>query len=130
MTVERIDCAHDPRAAAYRDLRDADLLRGRGLFAAEGRVIVRRLIEDGRCVVHSLLVNDAALRDLERAIARLDAAVPLVVCPTEAFLGLTGFDLHRGCVALVHRPAATPVDALIAAGRRLAGPDAVANPGQ
>jgi len=53
MTVERIDCANDPRAIAYRDLRDGDLLRGRGLFAAEGRVIVRRLIEDGRCLVHS-----------------------------------------------------------------------------
>jgi tRNA G18 (ribose-2'-O)-methylase SpoU len=127
MTVERIDCANDPRAIAYRDLRDGDLLRGRGLFAAEGRVIVRRLIEDGRCLVHSLLVNDAALRDLERAIARLDTAVPIFVCPTEAFLGLTGFDLHRGCVALVHRPAATPVDALIAAARTLVVLEAIAN---
>ncbi len=127
MTVERIDCAHDPRAAAYRDLRDADLLRGRGLFAAEGRVIVRRVIEDGRYAVHSLLVNDAALRDLEPAIARLDAAVPICVCPTEAFLALTGFDLHRGCVALVHRPVATSVDALIAEARTLVVLEAIAN---
>jgi tRNA G18 (ribose-2'-O)-methylase SpoU len=127
MTVERIDCANDPRAAAYRDLRDADLLRERGLFAAEGRVIVRRVIEDGRYAVHSLLVNDAALRDLERAIARLDAAVPIFVCPTEAFLALTGFDLHRGCVALVHRPLATSVDALIAEARTLVVLEAIAN---
>src|SRR5712691_3859456 len=127
MTVERIDCANDPRAIAYRDLRDGDLLRKRGLFAAEGRAIVRRVIEDGRYAVHSLLVNEAALRDLERAIARLDAAVPIFVCPTEAFLALTGFDLHRGCVALAHRPSATPVDALIAAARTLVVLEGIGN---
>jgi tRNA G18 (ribose-2'-O)-methylase SpoU len=127
MTVERIDCANDARAAPYRDLRDAALLRGRGLFAAEGRLIVRRVIEDGRYAVHSLLLNDAALRDLAPAIARLDAEVPVFVCPTEAFLALTGFDLHRGCVALVHRPAATPVDALIASAGTLVVLEGIAN---
>jgi tRNA G18 (ribose-2'-O)-methylase SpoU len=127
MTVERIDGAKDPRAAAYRDLRDADLLRERGLFAAEGRVIVRRVIEGGRYAMHSLLVNDAALRDLAPAIARLDADAPIFVCPTEAFPALTGFDLHRGCVALVHRPAPTPVDALIAGARTIIVLEGIAN---
>jgi tRNA G18 (ribose-2'-O)-methylase SpoU len=127
MNVQRIDCASDPRAAAYLDLRDADLLRARGLFAAEGRLVVRRVIEDGRYALHSLLVNDAALRDLAPAIARLDMAVPVFVCPTEAFLALTGFDLHRGCIALVHRPAATPVGALIAKAETLVVLEGIAN---
>jgi tRNA G18 (ribose-2'-O)-methylase SpoU len=127
MAVERIEGANDPRTAPYRDLRDADLLRERGLFAAEGRLVVRRAIEDGRYAFHSLLVNDAALRDLAPAIARLDAAVPVWVCPTAAFLALTGFDLHRGCVALVHRPAATAVDELTAAARMLVVLEEIAN---
>jgi tRNA G18 (ribose-2'-O)-methylase SpoU len=127
MTAERIDCAKDPRAAPYRDLRDAALLRGRGLFAAEGRLIVRRVIEDGRYAVHSLLLNEAALRDFAPATAGLDAEVPVFVCPTEAFLALTGFDFHRGCVALVHRPAATPVDVLIASAGTLVVLEGIAN---
>jgi tRNA G18 (ribose-2'-O)-methylase SpoU len=128
VAVERIDCANDPRAEAFRIVREADLLRERGLFVAEGRLVVRRMLEDDRFAVESVLVNDAALRDIADALARLDAAVPVFVCPTEAFRALVGFDLHRGCVALVRRPAAAPVDALIAAARTLVVLDAVANP--
>ena len=46
--VERIRGLDDPRLAAYRDLPDPELVRSRGLFIAEGRLVVRRVIEDGR----------------------------------------------------------------------------------
>jgi len=65
MAIERIERAGDPRADAYRDLRDGELLRSRGVFVAEGRLVTRRLIEDGRYRIQSVLVNDAALADLE-----------------------------------------------------------------
>jgi tRNA G18 (ribose-2'-O)-methylase SpoU len=113
MTVERIECAHDRRAAAYRELSDAELLRTRGLFVAEGRLIVRRILDDARYVVESLLLNDAALRDLETALARLDRSVPALVCRNADFAQLTGFNLHRGCLALVHRPPPTSLTSLI-----------------
>ena len=48
MAVERINSAGDPRIAAYRDVRDGDLVRSRGLFVAEGRLVVRRVVEDKR----------------------------------------------------------------------------------
>src|SRR5205814_3067674 len=35
MSVDRIECANDARAAAYRDLGDGELLREHGLFVAE-----------------------------------------------------------------------------------------------
>ena len=69
MGVEHIDGADDPRVAGYRGVRDGELLRSRGLFVAEGRHIVRRVVEDARYRVQSVLVNDAALRDLEPVIA-------------------------------------------------------------
>jgi len=127
MSVERIDRRDDPRVDAYRHVRDADLLRNRGVFVAEGRLVVRRVLEDRRFAVESLLVNDAALGDLAAPIARLDAGVPVLVCPTSAFVDLTGFNVHRGCLALVWRPPPTPVEQVIAGTNTLVVLDGVAN---
>jgi hypothetical protein len=77
MGVEHIDRAGDPRVAGYRGLRDGELLRARGLFVAEGRQIVRRVVEDARYRVQSVLLNAAALRDLEPVIAGCDRDVPI-----------------------------------------------------
>jgi tRNA G18 (ribose-2'-O)-methylase SpoU len=128
MKIERIDRAADPRLDGYRDLRDADLLRGRGVFAAEGRLIVRRVIEERRFAVASVLVNEAALRDLEPTFEALDPVVPIFVCPTGVFPAVTGFNLHRGCVALVRRPPALPLPTLIAGATTLLVLDGVSNP--
>lgn len=126
MPVERIERADDPRVAAYRGLREGDLVRGRGLFVAEGRLIVRRVLEDARYRLHSILVNDAAHRDLEAVIAaRGDVAV--FVGDADALAEIAGYEVHRGCLALVHRPAETPAEALIATVRSLVVLEAVSN---
>ena len=97
----------DPRVAEYRDLADADLLRRRGLFVAEGRLVLQRVIEDARFSVRSVLLNDATRRAMGRGLLKLASDVPIFVCETADFLGITGFNLHRGCLALVHRPEPT-----------------------
>ena len=104
MAIVRIEHAHDARLGEYRQLSDRDLLQRRGLFVAEGRLVVGRMIEAGLPVV-SLLVNDAAASAMDKAIARLPAATPVYVCETPAFQAITGFNLHRGCLALLQRPA-------------------------
>jgi len=114
MAVERVDSEDDPRVAAYRGLRDGELVRSSGLFVAEGRHIVRRVLHDERYRVHSLLVNDATRRDLEPVIAGLPADVPIFVSGSKALAAIAGYDVHRGCLALVHRPSSVPVDALAA----------------
>jgi len=129
MTVQRIETPGDARVAGYRDLTDAGLTRSRGLFVAEGRLIVRRVIEDGRYRVQSVLVNSAARRDLADAFAAaLPDSVPIFVCDTADFLGITGLDIHRGCLALVERPAHLPVDAVLAPRRTVVVLEGVANP--
>src|SRR5258708_12087449 len=115
MGIERRNRADDPRVAAYHGLRDGDLLRSRGLFVAEGRLVVRRVLADSRYRVQSVLVNEASLRDLEQGIAALDAAVPIFVCTADQLAGIAGYDVHRGCLALVHRPPPETVDAVAAA---------------
>jgi tRNA G18 (ribose-2'-O)-methylase SpoU len=103
MSVVHIDRFDDPRLDAYRSITDAELMRLRGFFVAEGRIVVRRMIEAGHRVV-SVLVNAASYSALGSSVARLPADAPVYVCDTEDFAQLTGFNLHRGCLALVERP--------------------------
>jgi tRNA G18 (ribose-2'-O)-methylase SpoU len=93
----------DPRLYDYRRVTDGDALRQRNLFVAEGRLVVGRLFDSGLQVV-SILVNEASRRAMEDAISRLPDDVPVYVCETGAFGSITGFNLHRGCLALAARP--------------------------
>jgi tRNA G18 (ribose-2'-O)-methylase SpoU len=106
----RLERPGDPRVAEYRDVPEPELIRARGLFVAEGRLVVRRLIDERRYRVRSLLLNKAARRELEPWVARLDPDVPVYVCAADHFLDVTGLDIHRGCLALVERPPASPLD--------------------
>ena len=117
----------DPRTASYRGVGDPELLRLHGLFVAEGRLVVRRVIEDGRYRVRSLLVNEAARADLGPALERLNVDVPVYVCEPRAFLDITGFNIHRGCLALVERPPAATVDDVVAGGSKIVVIDGVTN---
>jgi tRNA G18 (ribose-2'-O)-methylase SpoU len=127
MAVERISCADDPRVADYRDVPDPELVRSRGLFVAEGRLVVRRVIEDGRCRVRSLLVSEAARRALEPAIAALAPDVQVYVCEPADFHGIAGYDVHRGCLALVERPPPLSTATLLASARMLVVVEGVTN---
>src|SRR5690349_14538037 len=97
----RIERADDPRIASFRDVRDPELVRRQGHFIAEGRLVVRRAIEDRRYRVRAVLVNEAAFEQLAGVFERLPAETPVYVCDTAVFVGLTGYNIHRGCLALV-----------------------------
>jgi tRNA G18 (ribose-2'-O)-methylase SpoU len=103
--------ADDPQLALYRGVSDTALLRTHDLFVAEGRLVVRRVLQDPRYRVVSVLVNDAAWRDLHDA--RLQD-VPMIVSDAEGFKRVTGHDFHRGCLALVRRPPPLSVEDVLA----------------
>ena len=84
-------------------MADGELLRRHGTFVAEGRFIVRRLIESGSPIC-SLLLNAASYRALEPTLRGVSDDVPVYICETSAFTAITGFHLHRGCLALARRP--------------------------
>ena len=115
MTIERILSANDPRVAMYRGVADPELVRSHGLFIAEGRLIVRRVIESGRFHVRSVLCNEAARRDLDDVLTRLPPSVAILVCDVADFEQVTGYNIHRGCLALVERPPMPSVNDLVAA---------------
>jgi tRNA G18 (ribose-2'-O)-methylase SpoU len=109
-------------------VRDGELLRSRGMFIAEGRQVVRRVLEDARYRVQSVLLNPAALREIEPAVAACGRDVPMLVGGATVLADIAGYDVHRGCLALVHRRPATLVDELLAQSRMLVILEAVANP--
>jgi tRNA G18 (ribose-2'-O)-methylase SpoU len=115
----------DPRIAAYADVGRPDRLRASGLFVAEGRLVVRRLIESRRFEVESALVTPPALDDMADAFASVEW--PVYVASPSALRELTGFNFHRGCLALARRGPPLPLTAFTAAGRLLAL-EAIGNP--
>lgn len=127
MTTVRIDAADDPRLAPFRDVADPELVRRRGQFVAEGRLVVRRVIEDGGYRVRAVLVNEAALVQLAPTLARLPTEAPVYVCDTAAFIMLTGYNIHRGCLALVDRRPPAALETVVAGARTIVVLEAVAN---
>jgi tRNA G18 (ribose-2'-O)-methylase SpoU len=125
--VVRVDNAADPRLADYAPLSDAALLQARQLFIAEGRLVVERVLGDRSLTVRSLLLNDASLHALQASIGSLPAATPVYVTAVEHFAAITGFNLHRGCLALVERPPVRSPAALAQTARTLVVLEAVTN---
>src|SRR6478735_4089326 len=67
--VDRITSADDPRVLDYRAVREPDLVRRRGLFIAEGRLVVARLLALSRYTIRSILVSEAGLAALREHAA-------------------------------------------------------------
>ena len=111
---------------SYRLVGDPAALERAGLFVAEGRLIVERLLE-GAHRIHSVLVTPAAAAALTDAFARRPDVTILVREPG-VLEHVTGIDFHRGCLALAYRHAhAVSLDTLGDA-RRILAIEGVANP--
>jgi tRNA G18 (ribose-2'-O)-methylase SpoU len=95
--------AADPRLAPYRLVGDHAALEREGLFVAEGRLVVERLLETTTFRIHSVLVTPAAGAALSGVLARRPD-VTVHVCEPEILRQVTGFTFHRGCLALAFRP--------------------------
>lgn len=105
MPIIEVTDAADPRLTLYRNVPDAELLRTGGLFVAEGRLVVSRLLRDDRHTPRSLMVTQTALAALGE-LPDTRHTLPVYVVPQAVMNDVTGFNLHRGCLALAERPAA------------------------
>lgn len=123
----RVQDAGDPRLSDYVALRDTTLRRSleseRGLFIAEGEKVIRRAIEAGHRPRSFLLAERwlAGLSDL------LDAAsdVPVFVVSEALAEEVTGFHVHRGALASLHRAEPTPMADLLGLRRLVVAEDIV-----
>lgn len=128
MNIIRIEDGHDARLADYAGVREPALLRQRGLLIAEGRFVVRRLFDTRRIRVRSLLVNEAALKALTGLVDGVDADCDVYVASPDVITTATGFNMHRGCLALAERPVESSLETVLATSHVVAVLERVVDP--
>jgi len=109
----------DPRLADYAHLTDVALKKSggeHGLYLAESLLVLQRALRAGH-VPRSILALGTSVDDALSAAADFD--IPVFAGPPELLEELTGYLLHRGLIASMHRPALPSVTSLLAASRRV-----------
>lgn len=109
-----IDDIDDPRIEVYRDIQERDLVGRAGLFVAEGKVVLEKLVDSDLHHPVSLLIASKRVAALEPVIARLRRDVPVYVAAQAVLDAIAGFPLHRGILAIGRRTATLSADELLA----------------
>lgn len=124
MTVS-IDSADDPRVHEYTNLTDMALRTKvepeTGIYLAESANVIRRAVAAGHRV-RSFLMAPRWLHSMEELIAAAreragEDEIPVYVAPEEVLRQITGFNLHRGAIASMYRPALRSVEDVLAGAR-------------
>jgi tRNA G18 (ribose-2'-O)-methylase SpoU len=120
MRIEHITDLHQPALADYARLTDVALRKvtepAGGLYIAESITVMGRALRAGH-VPRSVLTTERWLPDLEALLGRVD--VPVYVGVAGLLEELTGFHLHRGALASMHRPTAIPLETVLRDARRV-----------
>jgi tRNA G18 (ribose-2'-O)-methylase SpoU len=105
----------DPRLADYVRLRETSLRRHleseHGLFIAEGEKVIRRAVDAGYRP-RSFLLAERWLEGLSDVVLRWPA-VPVFVVTENLAEQVTGFHVHRGALASLHREQRHRLDELL-----------------
>ncbi len=102
----------------YVSLTDVALRRklepAGGLYIAESHKVIGRALAAGH-QPRSILTNQKHLAGVEELVAHLD--VPIFLASDEVVEGITGFDVHRGALAAMHRPVLPSLASVLADAR-------------
>jgi len=105
MRIERLSTLDRAELDDYARLTDVALRRVQepagGLYLAESITVIGRALRAGH-LPRSVLTTERWLSDLEPLLH--DHDVPVFVGPADLLEELTGFHLHRGALASMHRP--------------------------
>ena len=124
-----ITSVEDSCLLPYRDVANPRALIDAGLFVAEGRLVVERLLAQPRFRTHSVLLTRAACDALSATLAGSTSSPPVFLVSQRVMNDIAGFNIHRGCLALAERPARETVTAAHLTGaRRIVVLEGVNNP--
>ena len=120
MRVIRISTLDEPGLADYSGLTDVALRRvsepAGGLYIAESSKVMARAIAAGHRP-RSVLLQEQWLDALRPLLDPFD--IPVFVGDAALLENLTGYNLHRGALAAMHRPALPPAAQLLENARRV-----------
>ena len=116
-----IDSLDAPELNDFAKLTDVALRRALepagGLYLAESTKVIGRAITAGH-VPRSVLTHERWVGDLEPLLSGFPD-VPVYVGREGALEALTGFHLHRGAIAAMHRPTLPPLERVLEGARRV-----------
>jgi tRNA G18 (ribose-2'-O)-methylase SpoU len=116
---ETVTDVGDPRLADYARLTDMELRThlesAQGLFIAEGTKVISRAVAAGY-PVRSILLAERRLGDLEALPA---TGAPVYVVSDETAERLTGYRVHRGALASLHRTPLPETETLAATAQKV-----------
>jgi len=119
-SVVRIADPHDARLADYRALTDVALRRilepDGGLYIAESAKVISRALAAGHRP-RSVLVQEKWLDDVVGLLEQHEAPAPVYVVTDAVAETLTGYAVHRGALAAMHRPVLPGVAEVVAGAR-------------
>ena len=122
MPIEIADPA-DERVRDYFALTDVKLRRQlepeRGLYLAESEKVIRRALGAGHRP-RSFLMGRRWITDLADLVEQAESdGVPVYVAEAAVIEAMTGFHLHRGALASMHRPVLRAPEALLKGASRV-----------
>ena len=125
MPVIEIDSLDDPRLADFAHRTDVALKNDvafkngsrteHGLYIAESALVLERALRAGHRPRSVLALGGT----VDEAVALVGPDVPVYSGPGELLAELTGYILHRGLIASMHRPALPEPQSLLAGARRV-----------
>lgn len=128
MSVIPITDLSDPRLADFSHRTDVALKKAQGtehgLYVAESALVLERALRAGHRPRSVLALGGS----VDEAVALVGDEVPVFHGPPELLEELTGYLLHRGLIAAMHRPELADPAELIASARRLVILENVADP--
>ena len=120
MHINRITDLSAPELQDYQKLTDVALRRvsepAGGLYIAESAKVIARALAAGHRP-RSVLLLEQWLPEVSALLAQYD--VPVFIGTAELFETLTGFEMHRGALASMHRPELPDPAALLRNARRV-----------
>ncbi len=103
----------DPRVAPYRHVREGDLVGRGGRFIAEGEVVLRTCIRDGRHALESVLIDARRAEGLGDILSGLPVTTPVYAASQSVLDAIVGFHIHRGILAIGRRAPPEEADVLL-----------------
>ena len=126
MPVIAVDAADDDRLTDYRNLTDVALRMrhepASGMYIAESASVIERAVEAGHRP-RSILMQDSWLDRMHPMLESIGAlepnGIPVFVGDRVVLESLTGFHVHRGALAAMHRPELPSVASVVAGATRI-----------
>ena len=129
ITTVSITSLNHPDLTPYRTLRQSVEQFRKGMFIAEGTMVVQRLLESTHSIV-SVLITPEWLEDYHERLAARPEQIAVFVGKKELLNTIVGYNLHQSIMALGKIPAQETLDSVLTQSlppRLFVGMDGLAN---